>query len=107
MSEWRIGDLEPSLAGTVTSAGVGVNLSTAASVAVHVKRPDGTIINRAPVLANQTTTPGGWTLTWQAGDLTVTGLYAVEVEVTWAGGRPQTFPPGVDNQYFRVNPQIA
>ena len=97
------GDLEPPLTGTALDGTVGVNLTTATSVAVHIRRPDGTLIQRAPVLTNQTTTPGGWTLALVAGDLNLPGQHDAELQVTWPGARPQTFGP----TRFHVEPQIA
>ena len=100
---WTIGDSEPALTGTVTDAGIGVNLTTALSSVVHILTPQPSIITRAPVHGNQTTAPGSWSLAWQPTDLAIAGAYQAELEVTWTLGRTQTFGPVT----FRVQPQIA
>lgn len=103
MTGWTAGDLEPALSGTVLSGVVPVDLTTASAVMAHIRRADGTVINRAVTLGNQTTTPGTWSLPWVTGDLATAGGYAVEIEVTWPGVRPQTFG-GVG---FQVARQLA
>ena len=53
--------------------------------------------SQATLDARFPTAPGTWSLAWVAAippavaDLSVAGGYAVEVEVTWPGSRPQTF----------------
>lgn len=88
---WTAGDLEPSLMGTTLNGTTPVDLTAATTVVAHIRRPDGTIINRAVTLGNQTTAPGTWSLPWVTGDLASPGGYSVEVEVMWPGSRPQTF----------------
>lgn len=105
MTDYTVGDLEPPLAGTVLDGTTPVSLIPADSVAVHIRRPDGTTINRAPTLADQTTKPGEWTMPWVDGDLPSRGAYNVEVQVTWPGGRPQTFTS--TTAAFMVRDQIA
>jgi hypothetical protein len=98
MSGLHAGDTTPALTGQATSAGVGVDLTSSVSVEVHVVRPDGTLITRAPVYAG---TSGAWSLAWLAGELDLAGVYVTELEVTWPAGL-QTFGPGS----FRVHPQL-
>lgn len=105
MTNYTVGDLEPPLAGTCTDAGTPVSLASADTVAVHIRRPDGTTISRVPSLANQTTSPGAWSLPWETGDLPSRGTYNVEVQATWPGGRPQTFTGPLAS--FQVRDQIA
>lgn len=81
-------DTAPTLTMTCSSGGVGVSLGNAA-VAVHVLRPDGSVVSRAGVVADADA--GVVELLWQAGDLSVAGAYEVEVQVTYADGRVQTF----------------
>jgi uncharacterized protein YfaS (alpha-2-macroglobulin family) len=72
-----------------------------AAAVVHVTRSDGTSISRVG-----TTTPsvqGGVSMDWEVGDLTVAGIWQVEVEVTYANGRVQTFGPA----RFAVRDQLA
>ena len=97
---WHAGDTDPALTGAATDAGVAVNLTPALSCLVHVERPDGTLISRAPTVAVGTT--GAWSLPWQATEL-IAGVYSVELEVTWSAGHVQTFGP----VSFRVDPQLA
>ena len=104
MSTWKTGDLEPDLAGTFTDNGVATSLATAVTVPrVHVKRPDGTVIDRAVTLGNQTTNPGTWSMAWVALDLSGAGTYEVELEIAWETGRTQTTP----TVSFYVAAQIA
>ena len=106
---WTQSDLEPPLTGVVLDGTTPVNLTAATTVVAHIQRADRTVISRAVTLGNQTTAPGTWTLAWVAAtppavdDLSVSGRYAVEIEVTWGGNRPQTFAGGS----FQVARQIA
>lgn len=104
MTTWTVGDLEPPLAGTCLNGDQPVDLSTATVVEVHVKRPDGTVISR-PVTS--TVAPGDWIFFLQEGDLNMPGAYRLEVQVTWPGGRPQTFTNGNGAPAFTVRSQIA
>lgn len=92
----------PTLTGTVGTSTVG-----AALPAVHVKRPDGTVVNRNGTWAD--TSAGDWTVTLQAGDLDQEGFHFLEVQVTFAGGAIQTFV--LDDQgretYFYVRNEYA
>ena len=97
---WHAGDTDPALTGQATDAGGNVNLTPALSCMVHVQRPDGTLISRAPTVAVGTT--GAWSLPWQTTEL-IEGVYSVELEVTWSAGQVQTFGPAT----FRVEPQLA
>jgi hypothetical protein len=74
----------PTLTGSVGTSTVG-----AAVPAVHVKRPDGTVVNRNGTWTDTAT--GAWSCTLQAGDLTQAGYHLLEVQVTFAGGGIQTF----------------
>jgi len=97
---WHAGDTDPALTGAATDGGVAVDLTPALSCLVHVKRPDGTLISRAPTVAVGTT--GAWSLPWQPTEL-IEGLYSAELEVTWSTGHVQTFGPAM----FPVEPQLA
>lgn len=95
------GDTAPQLTMLCASDGVPADL-TGATVAVHVRRPDGGVINRAGVLS-VTPTDGTVSLAWTTGDLTGVGAYLVEAQVTYSTGEVQTFGmPG-----FYVREQIA
>jgi len=99
MAGWHAGDTDPALTGVASTDGVAVDL-TGATCVVHVERPDGTFISRAPTVAVGTT--GAWSLPWQTTEL-IEGVYSVELEVTWSTGHVQTFGP----VSFRVDPQLA
>jgi hypothetical protein len=97
---WHAGDTDPALTGQATDAGVAIDLTPALSCLVHIERPDGTLISRAPTITVGTT--GAWSFPWQATEL-IEGVYSVELEVTWSVGHVQTFGP----VEFRVDPQLA
>lgn len=105
MSGWKVGDTEPDLSGIALDAATGVDL-TGATLNVHIRKPDATVINRPVTADDQTLNPGGWSMPWQTGDLDTAGRYAVELEVTWSAGRVQTFP-GDGNASFTVTAQLA
>jgi len=50
-------------------------------------------------------TAGTWRYTWQTGELVV-GTWAVELQVTYSGGKVQTFPADRP-AYFSVRAQLA
>jgi len=92
---WHAGDTEPPLTGLA-----GVNLATATTYVVHVRRPGGGVIARAPALTNAAT--GAWSLPWLVGELADVGVYESELEVTFSAGRVQTFT----NAPIRVTEQL-
>ena len=96
----HVGDTSPDLTGQCLSNGTGKSI-TGATLEVHVRRPDGTVITRAGVPVTPAT--GEWSMPLQVGDLTVAGTHRVEVQVTYAGGKVQTFGP----DRLPVDPQIA
>ena len=65
--------------------------------------PDKTVITRAGVIVDGAS--GTWRYTWQTGEL-VAGTWAVELQVTYSGGKVQTFPADRP-AYFSVRAQIA
>lgn len=91
----------PTLTGSVGTSIVGATLE------VHVKRPDSTIVTRAASAVDSAA--GTWTSTLQAGDLDQVGYHYLEVEVTFSSGAVQTF--ALDNQgqdvRFRVRDEYA
>ena len=97
---YHVNDTLAPLSGTCTSSTGPVDGTAVGTVsAVHVGRADGTVINRTVTVSSV----GAWSLALIAGDLTVPGNYAVEVQVTFPGGTVQTFGP----QSFYVDPEIA
>lgn len=101
MAAFTVGDTAPDLTGTLTSNGAPVNL-TGATLAVHVRKPDKTtVITLTGALVDAPA--GKWSAPWGATDLNQAGTYTVEVQVTYSGGKVQTFGPGA----FVANAQLA
>lgn len=67
------------------------------SVRVLAKQNGGALFARS---ADSATALGVVTMQWQAGDLAAVGVISLEVEVTWAAGKVQTFP---GNTYLYAN----
>jgi len=106
MQEFTVGDTEPALTGTVNA-----NL-TGATVELHLLKPDGTTAltrDTGNGLAVTAAATGAWAYTWSAGDLDVDGLWSVELEALWAGGRRQTFARDAEGHsvQFKVRRQYA
>lgn len=87
----KAGDLLPPLVIDVTDNGNPVNMSSATSVHV-VAEQGGTALftDTSPVLDN---TAGTVTHAWSAGQTDTPGRIWIEVQVTWPGGKIQSFPP--------------
>lgn len=94
-----VGDNSPDLTGTVPA-----NL-TGATAEVHLRRPDGTVLTApvTPAAYDPVAGTTSWSYTWATGDLSQRGRWVAELQVTFAGGRVQTFGPTA----FTVQPQIA
>ena len=90
MATFYTGDTSPDLTGTCTSNGVAANI-TGATLALHLKKPDGTIVNKTGTIVSGTA--GTWSYSWLAGDLDQSGSWSVEVQVTYSNGKIQTFGP--------------
>lgn len=95
------GDLKPDLSITCYDGADPVNLSTASTVKVIGVRDGVALFNRAATSAGA---DGVVTMEWQAGDTSTVGQIAVEVEVTWPGGKPQTFRPA---ESVKVEPDLG
>lgn len=85
------GDLLPAWQATLTDAGSPVDLSAATSIRVLGHRDGALVISRT--IAGPYSTVGVVTMPWEAADTAAVGTIQFEVEVTWPGSRPQTFPP--------------
>lgn len=98
---YTVGDTAPALTGTVNAD------LTSASLIVHIARPDGTVISRAGTIVSAVA--GTWSFQLVAGDLTLPGVYRVEVEVTFSGSNIQTFAFDASGQSvtFSVRDQIG
>lgn len=99
---YTVGDTAPALTGTVSAGLAG------ATVEVHVQRPDGTVFSRAGTVT-ATPAPGAWSLQLIVGDLTLAGVYRVEVQATFSGGAIQTFAfdDNGSSNTFTVRDQIG
>ena len=85
-------DLAPSLRAQLLDGETAVDLTTASSARIIV-----TTIDKATELLDRAATieagTNGWvTMDWQTGDTATVGRYLLEIEVTWPGTKPQTFP---------------
>lgn len=89
------GDLEPPLEILCTDDEVPVDLSLAASIRVIGARSGIKVIDQSA----SGSSAGVVLYNWQAGDTDLEGVIDLEVEVTWAGNRKQTFPA---NSYLSV-----
>jgi hypothetical protein len=98
-------DLEPSLEVQLLSGTDPVDLSQAAAVALFVySRRTGLKVSGSMTIADQTVTAnlGVVTYAWRSGDTDTVGVFNAEIQVTWPGDKPQTFPA---HQYFTVDVQ--
>jgi hypothetical protein len=98
---YTVGDTFPNLTGTVSADLTGATLS------VHVARPDGTVFSHAATAVSPTA--GTWTMAFSAGDISLEGVYRVEVEVTFSNGKVQTFTYDTDGRVgtFYARAQFA
>ena len=95
-------DTAPPLVATLTDGGAVVDLSTASVVKVIGSQ-------NGAVLFTTTTTGssvGVVTRPWVTGETDTVGTIKVEVEVTWASGKVQTFP---NDNYLtvRIRPDLG
>ena len=82
-------DQAPDLTGTVTSNGIGANI-TGATLQLKLKKPSGTVVVKTGTIVNGAA--GTWSYSWLAGDLDEDGTWRVQPRVTYSNGKPQTFP---------------
>ena len=115
MPIYTVGDNASSLSGTVYSMNDEGALAladlTGASVEVHVRKPSGIVVSVAADVVpidpeNVEGTKGRWLYDWTdptLDEIDEPGIWLVEGEVTYAGGKQQTF----GESGFRVRPQFA
>lgn len=87
-------DLLPDLLLTVADDGEPVDLSAASSAKLIVSNRSGILIEAEVEIEDQSDEEnwGKVRYVWQNGDTAEVGTYNMEVEVMWAGARPETFP---------------
>lgn len=95
------GDTAPTLTGTVSAVLTGATLS------VHIKRPDKTVLTKVGTIVDAAA--GTWSTPWTVGDLAQIGSHLVEVQVTFSDARIQTFAVDGSGQRtsFQVRAQLA
>lgn len=99
------GDLEPPLRFTLYDGTAPANLASAASVRVICSRRGALRwVDTDPDLSDAAL--GVVVHRWQAGQTDERGTFQTEVEVTWPGARPQTFP-AAGYLDFRVDDDLA
>lgn len=103
MSDFNIKqyDLLPDLVLTVSDGDTPVDLSAAGSAKLILSNRAGILVEASLEIADQEDEDnwGQVRYVWQAGDTDTVGSYNMEVEVLWAGARPQTFP---DKGYLKL-----
>jgi len=105
-----VGDTAPTLTGTINADATG------ATGELHIRRPDATVIERAVTFPTTGPTESTWSANLQTGDLNQGSdlppgaEYQLELEVTFAGGKIETFvkdPTSGRPAYFLVRNQYA
>lgn len=79
------GDTAPALSGSVNTDVTG------ATIELHLRRPDRTVLTRAATVTDATT--GAWSMDWQTGDLEQDGSWSVEAQITYSDATIQTVGP--------------
>ena len=89
-------DLKPNLQARCTEGDTPVDISQAESARVIIANRLGNKVDAAVTILDDGTEGlrGLWEYEWAEGDTDVAGDFRIEVEVTWPGGAPQTFPSG-------------
>jgi hypothetical protein len=89
MTVLYVTDQAPDLTGTVTSNGVGANI-TGATLQLRIKKPSGVVVLKTGTIVNGAV--GTWSYSWSPTDLDEAGVWWVQPRVTYSNGKPQTFP---------------
>jgi len=88
----KANDRLPSIQATLTTAGVPVDLTGATGVNFIMKAAQGNTIKVNAAAAIVTATTGVVRYDWLAIDTATPGEYIAEWQVTWSGGKKQSFP---------------
>ena len=84
-SEIHKDDVGTKLLVTVTDGGTAVDVSSASSLSIYIKKPDGTILTRTAT-KNTDGTDGKMYYVTVAGDLDAAGQYKLQGKVVLSGG---------------------
>lgn len=97
-------DLEPPIRVTLLDGTKPVDLSAASEVRFFMKNKDGLKVSQVMSVEDQSNAAnhGRVSYAWQSGDTDTVSSYSAEIQVTWIGSRPQTFPA---DKYFTVDVQ--
>jgi hypothetical protein len=85
-------DRLPSIQATFTSGGIPVDLTTATGVTFIMKSTQGNTVKVNAAATVVTPASGVVRYDWIAADTDTPGSYQAEWQVTWTGGKKQTFP---------------
>ncbi|HEY9415894.1 MAG TPA: hypothetical protein VIQ30_14115 [Pseudonocardia sp.] len=99
-------DLEPPV--VIDVSGSAGDLTTVMSWKVIGKRGTTVVFTDASpvVVVNDPPTSAAITHNWVAGETDTAGVISIEVEATWPGDRPQTFPSS-GYSVVRVEPDLG
>lgn len=100
----RQGDLEPPIQITCEDKGVPIDLTTATSVQIR-GRIKGSSTYQIDRVADSAGSDGVAQVALIPSDTATVGTIEVVAVVTWAGSRPQTFPP-TGALLFNVEPKV-
>jgi hypothetical protein len=79
------GDIGTKLLLTVTDCGTVVDISTATTLAIYIRKPDGTILSRIGTLETDGADGKTYYIT-EAGDFDVAGSYKIQGKVAFPSG---------------------
>jgi hypothetical protein len=94
--EMKRHDLEPRLVLRCTDAEGAIDIHLASSAKLILSNRLGVKVNSTMAILDDGTEEkrGLVEYTWQSGDTDTPGDFKTEIEITWPGSRPMTFPSG-------------